>query len=199
VIEVQKIPTLFQRDFDVKPAKLTTVVNPDCQWVIDGAGMPTEKYDGTCCMYKGGFLYKRYNRKAGRIPADGWIPAQDEPDEKGNWPGWILVDLKNSSDKWHLDALAHYVANDVAILDGTYELVGPKINGNPYSLEKHELWRHGADHLPSCPRDFANIRLWLEQVPIEGVVWHHDDGRMAKIKRRDFELPWPKKRGDSNV
>jgi len=62
-------------------------------------------------------------------------------------------------------------------------------------MVRHELWLHGADKLPSCPRDFANLRSWLAQVPIEGVVWHHEDGRMAKIKRKDFDLEWPKKRG----
>jgi hypothetical protein len=29
--------------------------------------------------------------------------------------------------------------------------------------------------------------------PIEGIVWHHPDGRMVKIKRRDLGLPWPVK------
>lgn len=146
-------------------------------------------------MWRGGFLYRRYNYKEGRRPKDGWIPAQPEPDENGNWPGWVLIDPKNPADKWHLDALAHYVADGIVLSEGTYELVGPKINKNPYSLDKHELWRHGADELPSFPRDFLNMRAWLEQIPIEGVVWHHEDGRMAKLKRRDFGFSWPKERG----
>ena len=29
------------------------------------------------------------------------------------------------------------------------------------------------------------------RLDIEGIVWHHPDGRMAKIKRRDFGLSWP--------
>ena len=26
---------------------------------------------------------------------------------------------------------------------------------------------------------------------LEGVVWHHPDGRMVKIKRKDFGYKWP--------
>ena len=31
-------------------------------------------------------------------------------------------------------------------------------------------------------------------MPIEGIVWHHPDGRMAKIKARDFGIQWPPKK-----
>jgi hypothetical protein len=74
--------------------------------------------------------------------------------------------------------------------EGTYELVGPKVQGNPYHLEVHKLIRHGAD-LIDAPRDFDGLRVWLSEHTIEGIVWHHPDGRMAKIKRRDFGLSWP--------
>jgi hypothetical protein len=30
---------------------------------------------------------------------------------------------------------------------------------------------------------------------MEGVVWYHEDGRMVKIKRRDFGLKWPDNMG----
>ena len=26
---------------------------------------------------------------------------------------------------------------------------------------------------------------------VEGIVWHHPDGRMVKIKRKDFGFKWP--------
>ena len=41
---------------------------------------------------------------------------------------------------------------------------------------------------PEPPRTFAELRRWLAGQDIEGLVWHHPDGRMAKIKRRDFGL-----------
>lgn len=30
------------------------------------------------------------------------------------------------------------------------------------------------------------MALWLADEGVEGVVWHHPDGRMAKLKGRDF-------------
>lgn len=48
----------------------------------------------------------------------------------------------------------------------------------------------GAFSYPDAPRDFDGIKAWLTDRQIEGLVWHHDDGRMAKIKRRDFGLKW---------
>jgi len=193
---MQKIPTLFRRDYSVTPAKVINVVTPGCEWVINGEGQASEKYDGACCMIRGGFLYRRYTFREGKPLQKGlWIPAQPEPDEQGNWPGWVLVDFKEPADKWYLDALAYYVADNVLLADGTYELVGPKVNGNPYSLNKHFLWRHGQDILLTCPRNFADLEEWLKEIPVEGIVWHNDDGKMAKLKRRDFGLVWPKPRG----
>lgn len=36
------------------------------------------------------------------------------------------------------------------------------------------------------PRDFDGLMTWLLAHPeFEGIVWHHPDGRMAKLKHRD--------------
>ena|SRR5881628_1112854 len=76
---------------------------------------------------------------------------------------------------------------------GTYELVGPKINGNPHGLDRHLLTRHGVIKLQGVPTGFDALRDYLLDWPadgwpenVEGVVWHHPDGRRAKIKIRDF-------------
>ena len=72
---------------------------------------------------------------------------------------------------------------------GTYELIGPKVNGNPENVTKHLLERHAtADVWVGFPRDHDGIRDWLTSPEFgwEGVVFHHPDGRMAKIKKRDF-------------
>ena len=41
------------------------------------------------------------------------------------------------------------------------------------------------------PRDFETVEAFLKKEAIEGIVWHHEDGRMAKIKRSDFGIKWP--------
>jgi hypothetical protein len=47
---------------------------------------------------------------------------------------------------------------------------------------------HGLLKLQSAPRTFDALREYLKPQDIEGIVWHHPDGRMAKIKKRDFGL-----------
>ena len=40
---------------------------------------------------------------------------------------------------------------------------------------------------PSLPgADREGLAEWLTARRYEGIVWHHPDGRMAKLKRRDF-------------
>jgi len=79
--------------------------------------------------------------------------------------------------------------------DGTYELVGPKIRGNPYGLSGHHLLHHGCTKIHVAAITFDGIRSYLEANPtMEGIVWHHPDSRMVKIKRRDFGFKWPPSR-----
>lgn len=35
---------------------------------------------------------------------------------------------------------------------------------------------------------WAGLRSYLANKDIEGIVWHHPDGRMVKIKGKDFGL-----------
>lgn len=72
--------------------------------------------------------------------------------------------------------------------DGTYELCGPKVQGNPEGLPSHTLIRHGEMTIGGAPLTFDGIRDFLATQNIEGIVWHHPDGRMVKIKTKDFGL-----------
>jgi hypothetical protein len=70
---------------------------------------------------------------------------------------------------------------------GTYELCGPEVNGDPEQLGEHRLVPHAtAEEFGDVPRHFDGLMTWLLAHPeLEGVVWHHPDGRMAKLKHRD--------------
>jgi hypothetical protein len=72
--------------------------------------------------------------------------------------------------------------------DSTYELVGPKIQGNPDGFAEHTLVPHGSGDDFDVERTYAGIRSFLEGNDWEGIVFHHPDGGMAKVKRRDFGL-----------
>lgn len=181
---MQKIISLFQRNYDGDRLVRDELV-PGAEWVQAGEGIATEKIDGTCCMIRGNMLYKRYDAKKGKAPPPGFIPAQDPDPVTGHWPGWLAVG-DGPEDRWHREAWERVLA-----FEGTYELVGPKIQGNPYRLDAHRLMAHGGIVLEDVPRDFAGLRAWFAEHPIEGIVWWHPDGRMVKVKRKDFGLPWP--------
>lgn len=208
---MQKIISLFKRNYEGDRQVYDEIV-PGAEWVVAGEGVATEKYDGTCCLIQDGKLFKRYDRKMTRlawkrkkcghegpwtledykVPPDSWVAAEPEPNHNtGHWPGWVPVGDEPES-KWHREAWE----SCRGLLDGngTYELVGPKVNSNPYSLEFHYFWKHGMhkfDGATEPPRDFNGLREWLRNIVIEGIVWHHPDGRMVKIKRRDFGHKWP--------
>jgi hypothetical protein len=187
---VKKIISLFQRNYDGDRLCRNELV-PGAEWVAAGEGIATRKWDGTSCLVKDGLVYKRYDAKHGKTPPEGFIPAQDPDPKTGHWPGWLLCHKEKHEDRWHYEAAMD--TDSPLRFDGTYELVGPKINGNRDGLDRHIFIAHGTQEFPDAPRDFDGLKAWLAACPIEGLVWHHPDGRMVKIKRKDFGLPWPVK------
>lgn len=187
---MQKIISLFKRDYEGTRQIYNEVV-PGAEWVIAGEGRATCKWDGTCCMVEDGVLYKRYDAKKGKTPPTGFRPAQEPDPVTGHYPGWLAVDPNNPTDRWHCEAVRPDSPANCGLLNGTYELVGPKVQGNPYRLEEHKLYPHGADTFTNVPRNFKGLRDYFSHMPIEGIVWWHPDGRKVKLKRRDYGLPWP--------
>lgn len=188
---MKKIPSLFVRDFTTQGAKATNVVTPGCEWVMAGEGVATQKLDGTCCLVNDGELWKRYDAKHGKEPPKMFWPAQNEPDPiTGHWPGWLPVVAGSKEDRWHIEAWDNAAPNqgEYGLGDGTYELCGPKINGNPERLAAHQLLRHGDSGLLEGLRNFDALREYLASHDIEGIVWHHEDGRMVKVKASDFGI-----------
>ena len=178
---MQKIGSLFKRDYEGTRLVYDEVV-PGSEWVLAGEGVATRKFDGTCCMVQDGKLYKRFDAKAGKAAPEGFLPAQEPDVTTGHWPGWLLVG-DSAADQWHREA---FTGEET---DGTYELCGPKVQGNPDKFEKHVLVPHGREVLDDAPRSFEALKSYLEDLEMEGIVWHHPDGRMVKIKRKDFFKP----------
>ncbi len=187
---MKKIPTIFKRDF-ANRGKITEEWNPDCLWVRDGEGIATRKWDGTSCLYKDGLLYKRRELRPGDETPKYFVLA-DHDEETGKTFGWVPVRADSPEDQWHREAFEIQNAEfpDGLINGGTCELIGPKVNGGKDGTKTHGLVQHGNTSYQDAPRTFAGLKEWLAGQQIEGLVWHHPDGRMAKIKRRDFGLKW---------
>ena len=180
---MKKIPSLFLRDFENNPRFITLVVNSDAAWVLNNEGTPTRKYDGTCCAIIDGVFLKRYEVRRGAKSPYGFIPADEVDQKSGKQQGWVEIGNGNE-DKWHREAYEKLEDKS----DGTFELLGPKVQGNPERMETHILKRHSeADVLNGVPLTFDGIKDFLKDLDFEGIVWHHNkDGRMAKIKKKDF-------------
>lgn len=179
-----KIISLFQRNYDTDHLVRDEVVL-GAEWVLNGEGRATEKMDGTSCMIKDGKLYKRYDAKNKKHPITGFIPAQEPDPITGHWPGWVPIQDSKPEDRWHREGFLNMLAQS----DGTYELIGPKVNGNKHGLEYHILVWHGHRTI-EAPRTFNELKEWFKDQNIEGIVWHHPDGRMVKIKKKDFGHKW---------
>lgn len=187
---MRKIPTLFRRDReDLKT--VTPLVTPGCEWVLAGEGAPTRKFDGTCVMFDGVDWWARRVVKFGKAMPDRFQALESDPVTE-KWVGWEPIE-QSSFAKWHAAALEAADPLPGYWEIGTYELCGPKINGNPDRFDTHVLRLHAAAD-PLVIRDdeltFEGLRTvcrrLLEVSHIEGIVWHHPDGRMAKLKGRDF-------------
>lgn len=180
---MKKIPTIFERDWNGDRSRVVNVPHPDCDWVFAGEGEATQKLDGSCCLIRDGKLYKRRELRAGEIEPAGFEQV-DFDAETCKTIGWVPVG-DGPEDRWHREAFEIYSF----LGECTCELIGPKIQGNPEEVRLHVLVPHS--HTGIChdvPREFNSLREWLDGRDIEGLVFHHPDGRMAKIKLRDFGL-----------
>jgi len=180
---MKKIPTLFLRNPDDR-RHVTKEVTPGCEWVISGEGVPTRKYDGTCVMLDGtGRWWARREVKKGKQSPYMFMRV-DYDTVTGKQVGWVPIE-DSSFYKFFLEALT----NSTPTNKGTYELCGPKVNGNPEDTEGHELFSHENADLVWFPFEASAqlIAHTVQKLTIEGVVWRHPDGRMAKLKARDYK------------
>lgn len=182
---MRKISTLFKKN----PNNLALVINeinPGNEWVFNGEGTATRKFDGTAAAIINGELYKRYDVKEGREVPAGAIPCTDPDPITGHWPHWLKCDRNKKEDRYFFEA---FDSMDDKI-DDTYELCGPKVQGNPEGFDTHTLVRHGYYDLNLSMEisSFDSLKEYLTVVNIEGIVFHHPDGRMCKIRKSDFGI-----------
>lgn len=197
-LKMKKIPTLFDRDWS-GTRKVIDKLDPrlldkEIDW---SQALCTEKFNGTNVavqIYHN--IYSYYKRKN---------PTKEEK-KQGIEPGYTPVFKDSSNDKYIIKAFENtniaYLQENYHLGDGFYsaEAIGPKIQGNPYQLEKHQLVFFSIPQIIKqysfsiITHDFndlknmlPNLHSFLGDMPIEGLVWHFPDGTMIKIKTQDFD------------
>lgn len=181
---MKKISTLFAKD----PNDLGRVIDKitiENKWVFEGKAIATRKFDGTSVAIIEGEIFKRFDAKKGRTIPLGAIPCQEADPISGHHPHWLKCDRSKSEDKHFFEGFDG-LENKV---DGTYELCGPKVQGNPENFEKHTLVKHGSEILDFVSLDFKDLEIFLLENDIEGIVFHHiSDERMCKLRKSDFGI-----------
>ncbi|RKE19708.1 hypothetical protein BX266_3036 [Streptomyces sp. TLI_171] len=183
---MEKIPTLFERDGDFK---VVDRPRAECAWVFAGEGAPTEKVDGTNVRLtvRSGQLVrveKRRNPSAAQKKlgiVDGWYVDTAEGAAEDRW---ILAAARGTDVRGWPDG------------EHPCEALGPRIQGNPLGLADHVClpFDREAPVYDGVPRSYRGLREYLAELEsrfapgalAEGIVFHHPDGRRAKIKRKDF-------------
>lgn len=197
-IKIKDMPKLecpfIRREMDESYIVLPEI-NAGYEWVFEDENvMAIEKLDGTnvSILIQEGVIIAVFNRTE-RIPFFN----------KGK--KWLTEGVLNAYEKGYMDFLS----------DGQHfgELIGPKVNGNPYKLKEH-LWipfsTFCQKHLKykswgKYPKNFETLSNWFKDdlIPlyscmiqgeegrkkgfVEGIVFTHPDGRMAKLRRDMFD------------
>lgn len=183
---MEKIPTIFDRGPDFR------VINSPrkgCEWVFAGEGKATEKLDGTNI---------RLTLRAGNVVR---VEKRRNPTKvqkaQGVIDGWYVdADEHGKEDKWIFEAVRGTDVSGWPEGEHSAEALGPHIQGNELGLTTHLCVPFNLEVpvFEDPPRDFEGLQAFLANVKsryapghtAEGIVFHHRDGRRAKIKRKDF-------------
>lgn len=188
---MEKIPTLFERDWKGNRKVIDQLAVTDFDFENANA---TEKLDGmnvriTVRNHTVVRVEKRRN------------PSKAQKAEGIKDPWYVDAHEGAKEDQYLFEATAN--TDFATVPDGEWsaEALGPKIQGNPLQLETHQLyffslseWRNKVT-FENVPTDFAGLKEWLPKQKsllgndcgIEGIVWHHTNGSMCKIKVKDFQ------------
>jgi hypothetical protein len=194
---MEKILTIFDRDWEGNRG----VIDEPVKSIMDEGGLiclmegiASEKFDGTnvritirnhTCVR----LEKRRN------------PTKVQKHKKIIDPWYIDADEYGPDDKYLFEAVEGTDLEYIPDGEWSAEAIGPKIQGNPLDRQAHMLivfslkLHRKLIKIDNVPVTFNELREWLPRQrscmnpdrPIEGIVWHMPDGRMFKIKTKDFK------------
>lgn len=199
IINFPKIKSPFVRKEINGHYIVTPEIELGYEWVFEDEGvLASDKLHGTntCIVIENGKLIAIDNRM-NRI----FTEEEGINDSLSKTQSKFLLGILNSKEKgW----LKFDTSNRIY-----GELVGPSINGNihlmetnffiPFSyLKKFCRWNSWLAN--KYPKTFDSISEWFKELPslftkritgkeelAEGIVFHHPDGRMAKLRRDMFD------------
>lgn len=187
----RKMPALF--NIDRAKHRATETVNPKSAWIFRESSTVTLKIDGTGVVVDhDGNIFVRRTVKQGRVIPPNFRLA--EFDHVTGHAFGIEPFEDSPMKKFMIEALGLTGGN---LTSGTFELVGPRINGNPMNLPIHTLIPHAQAVAKAIP-DMRNIepeKAFRTLLPIftvfgkhnvEGVVWEGTEGRRVKLRVNDF-------------
>lgn len=189
--DMPKLKSIFVRKMINNEYVVTSEIDEECRWVFeDDDSIATEKLDGTCVsiIIEKGKITRIFNRTEE-------IPFFNKGKKH------ITEGVLNSYGRGYCD-----------FTDGQYfgELIGPKVNGNPYKLKEH-LWipfeTYCREYLKykswgKYPKTYEAISTWFKDdifslfirrregnvEPPEGIVFYRPStGEMAKLRRDMFD------------
>ena len=180
-----KITTFFKKDLN-DLSRVINEIDPLNEWVLLPSTKATRKFDGSACAIIYGVLYKRYDAKKGKKAPEGAIPCQAPDLITGHHPHWVRCDRNKPEDRLFFEGYDNM--NNQS--DGTFELIGEKVNSNPEKIKGHQIIRHGVEVLFIPDLSFEGIKRYLANPlnDIEGVVFHGANGEMCKIRKCDFGI-----------
>lgn len=186
---MEKIKTIFERNWETD-RKVTDKLLVDFDFEN---AVATEKLDGMNIRVtvRSGYVV-RVEKRRNPSKAEKALGIVD--------PWYVDADANLPDDKWIFDAVNHTDFTTVPDGEWSAEAMGKNIQGNPLNLAENRVfifslpeWRAKIT-FERVPHTYAELKEWLavqrsrigNDAPIEGIVWHHPDGTMVKIKRKDF-------------
>jgi hypothetical protein len=202
MIGMQKIPLLFKTDEQRK----YVIPQVNVSAVFKETTIAHRKYDGTCLMLDDeGWWARRQIKLFDKTPEGFQLVEVDHNTNKGF--GWEPLSKSPFHKFWQEAHELHPLDCDYLDMrdgeyeNGTYELIGPKINGNPEKLKWHRLVPHNRAeqlgdiqmlelHLVQDPEQaYAELKRVLFYLPVEGVVFKDRNLKpLAKLRRKDFDF-----------
>lgn len=195
---MKKIPMLFAMTFDDEGRRVVdfSTFNERAIDALEGREIvATRKMDGTAMMIDedGNWFARRIVKPGKKIPS-GFVEVDFDP-ATGKHVGWVPAETSPFAKFWR-EAVRE--AEDDFEPGTTWELIGPKVNGNPEHAERHILVRHGEIEVEDFPAieeimEHDDPRALLEPIferfraeDVEGVVWWADGVPAGKLRAKDF-------------